>query len=75
MHKHTDMTIATESNDEIMTLADVANYLHIERKMVKGLMENYGLPYNEISSRPIYRFHKSSVVKWFHDRETQNPMC
>lgn len=72
MHKDTNTMSDVSMNDDIMTLDDVANYLHLKRKAVKMLMENYGLPYNEISTRPIYRFHRASIVKWFHDRETQN---
>lgn len=75
MHKCTKENTDTERHNDIMTLKDVADYLHIERKAVKNLMDNYGLPYVEVSSRPIYRFHRSSVDKWFHNREQQSTIC
>lgn len=72
MNKNTKESIDMERYNSIMTLEEVAKYLHTNRKGVRSLMDNYGLPFVEISSRPVYRFHRASIDEWFHNREQRN---
>jgi excisionase family DNA binding protein len=52
-------------SDQLLTIAELAAWLHISRRQVYRLMEQ-GLPYYRLGDR---RFDRDAVVRWLEERK------
>lgn len=57
-------------SDNFLTLKEVADMMKVSPKKIRDDMRR-GLPYIEISTRPIYRFSENTVREWFMSRQTE----
>jgi len=56
---------------EIMTVAQVADYLQISKKSVYQLVHEGKLPACKVLNK--WRFNKLSVRQWFSDNQSNTP--
>lgn len=58
------------NSDNFLTLKEVADMMKVSPKKIRSDMRR-GLPYIEISTRPIYRFSENTVREWFKSRQIE----
>ena len=56
-------------NTPIMTLEEVAVFLHVHVSTVRTIIRDQGLPHFKIGTD--YRFHRDAVMLWIGQREKQ----
>ena len=59
---------ANTRSDNFLTLKEVAKMMKLSPKKIRNDMR-IGLPYIEISTRPIYRFSEYAVIAWYKSRQ------
>jgi excisionase family DNA binding protein len=57
---------------EIMTLDDVARFLHVHASTVYRLLKNRAIPAFKVGSD--WRFSQKSIERWVKDREAERPI-
>lgn len=61
---------ASTRSDNFLTLQEVAKMMKLSPKKIRKDMR-IGLPYIEISTRPIYRFSENAVIAWYMSRQIE----
>ena len=56
----------------IMTLEDVAGFLHVHASTVYRLVKKHSIPAFKIGSD--WRFNQESIEQWIKDREAERPI-
>jgi excisionase family DNA binding protein len=55
--------------DEVLTLEDVAQFLHVHPSTVYRLLKNRSIPAFKVGSD--WRFNQDSIERWIKEREAE----
>jgi excisionase family DNA binding protein len=56
----------------VLTLEDVAQYLHVHPSTVYRLLKNRSIPAFKVGSD--WRFNEESIERWIKEREAERPL-
>jgi excisionase family DNA binding protein len=57
----------------VLTLEDVAQYLHVHSSTVYRLLKNRSIPAFKVGSD--WRFNEESIERWIKEREAERPLA
>jgi len=57
----------------VLTLEDVAQYLHVHPSTVYRLLKNRSIPAFKVGSD--WRFNQESIERWIKEREAERPLA